>query len=472
MKKIFTLALALVGVATALAGGLSTNTNQNIAFLRNPARGNSTEIDAVYSNPAGVGFLVADGIHFSFNVQGAFQTRTSATSYAPFAANGGSETKEYVGRAMAAIPSFQFAYKQDWWSVMASFGIGGGGGTARYNNGLGSFEKMVAVLPSALNANLGTMGFNTTAYSLDTQMKGTQITYSATVGAAFRVAKWLSLAAQVRYNHVTAGYNGYLSNISTNLSNPALGVNPTGVMMPAYQTFIGLQQMTGNAAFGALAAQVSDKRVDCKQSGYGITPVVGLHFEMKGWNVAAKYEFRTKVTMTNRTTADDTGLFPDGATSRNDIPAYLSVAAGKLICDKVRISLEWHHYFDKDADMGGKQQYVNHNTNEYIAGVEWYIAERWTVSSGVQRTQYALADGFYSDLNFPLSATSWGIGGAFKILSNLKLNVAYMATFYDKRTVTSAPDAYGLVATNNYSRTSHAFGVGLDWNFGVRKGKK
>lgn len=39
MKKIFTLALALVGVATALAGGLSTNTNQNIAFLRNPARG-------------------------------------------------------------------------------------------------------------------------------------------------------------------------------------------------------------------------------------------------------------------------------------------------------------------------------------------------------------------------------------------------------------------------------------------------
>lgn len=472
MKKFILSTLTLASVATtALAGGLATNTNQNIAFLRNPARGNSTEIDAVYSNPAGVGFLANDGFHFSFNVQGARQTRTSNTTYAPFAYNGGSDTKEYVGKALAAVPSFQFAYKQNWWSVMASFGIGGGGGTAHYDNGLGSFESMVAVLPSALNQSLGSMGFNTTAYSLDCAMKGTQITYSATVGAAFRVTKWLSLAAQVRYNHVTAGYNGHIRNIQTNLSNPAMGINPSGAMAPAYQTFLGLEQATGNAAFGALAAQVADKKVDCKQSGYGITPVVGLHFEHSGWNLGAKYEFRTKVEMTNQTEVDDTGMFPDGVKSRNDIPAYLSVAAGKLICDKVRISLEWHHFFDKSADMGGKEALIDHNTNEYIAGVEWYIGKRWTISSGVQRTQFALADGFLSDMNFPICSTSWGVGGAFKILDNLKLNVAYLGTFYDKRTVVSAADAYGLTTTNNYSRTSHAIGVGLDWNFGLSKRK-
>jgi hypothetical protein len=470
MRKIFIFALALTSFAsTAFAGGLATNTNQNIAFLRNPARGNSTEIDAVYSNPAGVGFLANDGFHFSFNVQGAMQTRTSATTYAPFAYNGGNPTKEYVGKAMAAVPSFQFAYKQDWWSAMASFGIGGGGGTAHYDKGLGSFESMVAVLPAALNQNLGAMGFNTSAYSLDCAMQGTQITYAGTIGAAFRVTKWLSLAAQVRYNHVTAGYNGHIRNIQTNLSNPAMGINPTGAMMPAYQTFLGLQQATGNAAFGALAAQVADKKVDCEQTGYGITPVVGIHFEHSGWNLGAKYEFRTKVEMTNATKVDDTGMFPDGVKSRNDIPAFLSVAAGKLICDKVRISLEWHHFFDKDANMEGKEAFIKHNTNEYIAGVEWYIGKRWTVSSGVQRTQYDLENGFLSDMNFPISATSWGIGGAFKILDNLKLNVAYLGTFYDKRKVVSAADAYGLKTTNNYSRTSHAIGVGLDWNFGLRK---
>ena len=41
----------------AFAGGYLTNTNQHISFLRMLARGASTEIDAVYSNPAGLAFL-------------------------------------------------------------------------------------------------------------------------------------------------------------------------------------------------------------------------------------------------------------------------------------------------------------------------------------------------------------------------------------------------------------------------------
>jgi hypothetical protein len=48
--------LMLIVSVPTFAGGLLTNTNQNVAFLRNIARGASTEIDAVYSNPAGVAF--------------------------------------------------------------------------------------------------------------------------------------------------------------------------------------------------------------------------------------------------------------------------------------------------------------------------------------------------------------------------------------------------------------------------------
>lgn len=42
---------------TAHAGGLLTNTNQNISFNRNFAREGTIGIDGVYSNPAGVSFL-------------------------------------------------------------------------------------------------------------------------------------------------------------------------------------------------------------------------------------------------------------------------------------------------------------------------------------------------------------------------------------------------------------------------------
>ena len=83
------------------AGGLLTNTNQSIAFLRSLARNGAIGIDGVYSNPAGVAFL-PNGLHISFNVQNVYQTRTinsgltipvlQGTPYhQPFKMNGGNK---------------------------------------------------------------------------------------------------------------------------------------------------------------------------------------------------------------------------------------------------------------------------------------------------------------------------------------------------------------------------------------------
>ena len=60
--------MLLIGlfVRTAYAGGLLTNTNQSIAFLRNFAREGTIGIDGVYTNPAGVAFL-PKGFHLSLN---------------------------------------------------------------------------------------------------------------------------------------------------------------------------------------------------------------------------------------------------------------------------------------------------------------------------------------------------------------------------------------------------------------------
>jgi hypothetical protein len=55
--KIIALAAAVLAGSEAWAGGLLTNTNQNIAFNRNFAREGTIGIDGVYSNPAGVAFL-------------------------------------------------------------------------------------------------------------------------------------------------------------------------------------------------------------------------------------------------------------------------------------------------------------------------------------------------------------------------------------------------------------------------------
>ena len=82
-KKALFLAFGLIVSDLTFAGGLLTNTNQNIAFLRNPARDGAIGIDGVYSNPAGVAFL-NQGFHLSLNFQSAYQTREVTSVFGPF----------------------------------------------------------------------------------------------------------------------------------------------------------------------------------------------------------------------------------------------------------------------------------------------------------------------------------------------------------------------------------------------------
>ena len=70
MKRKLSIVIATMAVsATAWAGGLLHNTNQHIAFLRMMARGASHEIDAVYTNPAGLAWLDNEGWTISLNIQ-------------------------------------------------------------------------------------------------------------------------------------------------------------------------------------------------------------------------------------------------------------------------------------------------------------------------------------------------------------------------------------------------------------------
>ena len=65
------IAMLIVSIPT-FAGGILTNTNQHVSFLRMLARGASIDIDGVYSNPAGLAFLPEDGLYLSLNGQSAY----------------------------------------------------------------------------------------------------------------------------------------------------------------------------------------------------------------------------------------------------------------------------------------------------------------------------------------------------------------------------------------------------------------
>ncbi len=455
MRKnlLISIVMLIVSIPT-FAGGLLTNTNQHVLFLRNLARDASTELDAVYSNPAGTAFMT-QGFHFSFNNQSAFQTRTINTTFAPFARFGGNATKEYEGEASAPIiPSLFAVYKRDKWAFSASFAITGGGGKATFNNGLGSFEAPISMIPVLLNDK----GYTTTQYSVDAYMQGKQMIFGLQLGGAYQINDYLSAFGGIRMNYVSNGYVGHIRNI---MINPNIQGTPFNGSMISAETFFRAVGMTTEAD------AVKDKNLDCDQTGWGVTPILGLDFKMGKWNVGVKYEFNTHLNVENDTKVDDTGMFKNGVNTPHDIPSLLTIGASYQILPMLRASVGYHHFFDSNAKMAnGKEAYAG-DTNEYLAGMEWDVTKILQVSAGMQRTKYGVKDGYQSDMSFSVSSYSYGFGAGVKVSPKVKLNVAYFWTNYGSynKTVAYPAGDQTIPYTDVYTRTNKVFGIGFDYNF-------
>lgn len=554
------LAALLLAMATSTqAGGLLTNTNQNIAFNRNFARVGAIGIDGVYFNPAGVAFL-DQGFHLSLNFQNVYQTRQITSAFSipafantpyeyPFTLNGGDKTdgsKFYEGKASVPIlPSFQVAYNKDKWSFQAGFGLTGGGGKASFNEGLPSFERQIAILPALINQQLPT--FSTllgqqetpaTSYSMQSYMSGHQYNFGLQLGVAYKINENLSVFGGARFNYIYNKYEGNITNISADVNGNSQNLyeyfgskaklltekaaalqaqavaaktqadayqaqanaatNPATkaqLQAAADQYAAGAQQASAGAKMVSAGADklnsskelVKDRYVEVSQRGWGITPILGIDYRIGKWNFAARYEFTTKFNIENNTKRDDTQKYENGVNTPNDIPGILALGAQYEVLKNLRVMAGYNHYFDKDARMdNNKQRFLKHNTQEFLAGVEWDINPSVTVSAGGQRTLYGLGDGKYlTDLSFVTSSYSFGVGAKIKVAKNAHLNVAYFFTNYSKftknyedaitigreqvtqpdGTISVQPKTLATKNTDIFTRTNKVLGVGLDIDF-------
>lgn len=433
--------MLLIVSTSTFAGGLLTNTNQHAAFLRMLSRGATTEIDGALSNPAGLAFLSNDGFHMSLSIQSAFQTRDIDASCEGLGLN-----KYYEGKASApVIPSLFAAYKKGDWTISGFFGITGGGGKASFDDGLPMFDAMVI-------GGLGAQKIPSNAYSLKSYMDGKQYIYSVQLGLTYKITEWFSAFAGGRMNYFTGGYQGALkASAAVDLPSPA-GTIPVGTEL------IGID-------------------LDCDQTGWGFTPVIGLDAKWGKLNIGAKYEFMTNLNIENSTKANSLRMigaaeseladYKHGVNTPNDIPSMLSIAASYEFLPVLRASVEYHFFDDKSAGMaGGKQKYLTKGTNEYLAGIEWDVTKHLTLSCGGQITDYGLSDNYQSDTSFSCDSYTLGFGAKLNLTERAALNVGYMWTTYEDYTKKSQNyNNTGLSGTNIYSRTNKVFGASINYRF-------
>lgn len=511
------MSVALLGAAlTATAGGYLTNTNQNVAFLRNPAQDAAINLNGVYSNPAGVSFL-KEGFHLGLNLQSAYQTREVTSKFAPFADganNNNRDTKLFKGTASAPIiPSVQAAWVKNRWAFQFNFALVGGGGKAEFNQGMGSFESQVALLGMVgpkIEADHKGSGFN--KYKVDAYMHGKQYVFGTTLGASFRVNDHFSVYGGLRGVYATAHYYGYLKNIQVNAGNGANFVPANGYFGFVATTLKGVLAAKPALA-SALAPQVrqmtvlseatKDVTLNADQHDFGFAPIVGAHFRSKYIDVAAKYEFRTAIAFKNESANSESAnnlsalaAYRDGAEVRSDIPALLTFGVQVRPVEGLRLNLGYHHYFDKQAKSGLKGAYrnelLNAGTKEYLFGAEYDLNKSWEVSAGVQRTEYPNTDAYMNDLSFTTNSTSLGLGVGYRVNDMVKVNVGYFHTFYDTfrkdspnynnvaniiaksqsdnekvqaGVVKQLVESGAVKGSDSFTRTNKVFGVGVELTF-------
>ena len=494
MKKINVLLAGVMLTAattTATAGGILTNTNQSIDFLRNPARDAAIGLDGVYSNPAGVAFM-PEGFYLGINWQYAHQTRTIESTNPVFALgkkNDGLGTKTFEGIADAPfIPSIQAAYNKGNWSVQFNFSVPGGGGACEFADGLGSFESVVGSIANQLKP-LGATG-----YDMDGYMQGRQYYFGFQLGTAYKITKDFSVYGGLRVLYGTATYKAKISNIMVNtaggyvdfgsflqgaattvdagISQVNAGIaqyQAAGVPVPAELT-TKLAQLEGTKeSLNSLQKYSEGVNLLCNQSSVGVAPVIGIDWRIGNFNFAAKYEAKTEIHMKNESTVNKASEIPavnkfrDAEKIDEDMPAQLSLGAMWTMSDNFRLNLGYHHYYDKSVKWyNNTQDLLGGGTNEYLAGAEWDLTDKFTISGGGQLTRYQLTDQYMNDMSFVVNSYSLGCGFNYKATDNITLKAAYFQTNYDHYKRNDYPQA-GV--SDDFTRTNRVLGIGCELKF-------
>lgn len=484
----------MMTAVSALAGGILTNTNQSVLFLKNPARDAAIGLDGVYSNPAGVVFM-PEGFHLAINWQMAHQTRTITSTNPLFALgkkNDGKTTKTFEGVANAyMIPSVQAAYNKGDWSVQFNFSMPGGGGVCEYSNGLGSFESAVGMISQQLKA----AGLGAEGYDVDAYMRGRQYYFGFQLGAAYKINEHWSVYGGLRALYGDASYKARLTNIQVKMldtqgeayyvnfdrfiNNSIAGINKQlgqaelatamGAMTPEALAAAQQKAEAGLAQLETLQKYSQGVNLMSIQTGFGLAPIIGIDYKVANFNFAAKYEFCTQMKMKNHSTLEKAmeieavNKFQDGTEVDEDAPALLTVGAQWSVIPEVRLNVGYHHYYDKNAHWyNNNQDKLSHGTNEYLAGVEWDVSPRVNISCGGQVTRYGLTDEYMNDMSFVVNSYSAGFGVSYKATDKITLTAAYFQTNYsDYDRVTSTEPK----VSDSFTRTNRVVGLGMQVDF-------
>lgn len=538
MKKLIVFAAMLLLVDLTYGGGLLTNTNQSAQYIRMMSRNASRDIDAVYFNPAGLS-LMQDGWHFAVYNQTIFQDKNVHSKFNYL------NDPDYVGKvSVPAFPTAFAVYKKENWAFSFGFGPNGGGGSADFEEGLPSFEIPISKIVPGFSAQ-GAKGYSADlSFNGSSVFWGFQLgaTYKisdfvSVYGGVRYMPSKNSYEGSIKNVQINVGNEWYPA--SAWVGGLANGVRAYVNMSNTLQPFIdqgagpytlaqlqGIGKITAEEKAGvegglkllgktqaeidalnvtqiqgaynqakpifqekvdqlsSTSASLTDKEVKTEQTGAGFTPIIGVNLNLtEDLNIGIKYEHTTYMTLTNETEVDELGLFPDGAKSKSNVPAILSVGVGYKGLDWLEAQLSYTGYFNKGVSWGGntrdmaiwkssdpskiRVREIEKMGYELGLGLQFNLTENFAVSVGGLYGDMGVADSYQSDFSYSNPSTTVGAGIMWKLSERLTLDAGFSDTFYKDQTVTYTGDpdlGENFSYSDTYGKTTFDFAIGLSYS--------
>lgn len=483
---ILSLGMSSVFGAQAQTANLYTIPNQSAHFIRMPSRESSTEIDAVFHNPAGLVEL-EEGFHLSLNNQMLRQKSTISSSYQYL----NEVPTEYSGVASSLVfPSIFGAYRKG--PLAYSFGLFmvGGTGGASYDNLPEADAGIADVIPlmiqlapinqvdALIQTNTGTNPdyANMTAYRFDFQSEGLGFSPGIQVGASYQATKIFAVSFGARFVQQFVFATSTLENVQVYNEGQGGWSTPTDYlnMMANNPELAGTvyPPVLGAVAQG-LEEDLAPVALDMSQYGFGLTPIIGLAIRPSSQvNVGLRYEHNTAITMTTRIEdgKDAAGRFTDGEKVRADIPGFATVGVQYKMFPRLATRIGFRYMFDKSANWNGRDSLIDGNYYELSVAGEYNLSTKWLVSGGYTYNRPRVLPAFQSETDYRLPGHTAAIGGAYDVNEKVRVNLGFMFTYFIQETG-NYPHPFGGNENNNlnneltFDKNALIVGLGVDMRF-------
>jgi len=438
-KKIFNV-IFMIFLGTSFLCSMVTNTNQSADYIRMMNRNASTDLDAVLYNPAGLSKL-ENGTFLYLSSQTIWQSRTVIAAYPDY------NKPTFKGNTFVpTFPNAYFAYKKDKLAIFGGFMPIGGGGSAEFPDGLPSFDYQLAKLvgkpasllkskglPAAIADSVGTIE----RYSVDAAFTGSSIYFAGQGGVTYEINDMFSLAVGLRYVYALNTYDGVLENAIL------------------------------NAEYGDIIGFIPNITVESKRTGSAITGILGLNISpSENLNIGIRYEHITKLQVKSDTkedgtiVLDDVGMFPDGKTYNEDIPAQIALGLGLALSPKLNLQVCFDYFLNTQCDWDGDEEKVVNDIN-VGTGIEYQVNDALIASFGYVFSTTGATDKYQTDMDYGLSSNTLGAGIKYVLNPNTSLSLGTSNTFY----IEGQNDDVGTVYEEKYQKTAFVLAIGVSYKF-------